>query len=364
MARQSWRQVDSPATIVVLALVTILIWLFAESQTLARTEVETVMTLEAPEGLDRVVRWMSGQDSARVALSLEGPRSEVESAAVRLRREGIEVAVGAPGGPGVEPRMYDLDLREAAQLAAREALGGVSVRAADPLRQRVEVDELLELEDVPVEFEGEGLDLAEPATLDPATVRVSGPATVLRPLVDNDALRVEARLDRSALASLRPGASQRVEARVEIPGLSSEQRSRVTVAPSRVGVRLAIRNRTSSVDVATAPVQILGLPSDLARWRVTPAQRFVDGLRVTGPSDVVSRVADREVSVVAVVRLTSDELQRGIGEKQATYALLTEEGLEPVPASLTIEGPEGPIGLTIEEMTEPAGANEAEQTGV
>jgi len=65
---------------------------------------------------------------------------------------------------------------------------------------------------------------------------------------------------------------------------------------------------------------------------------------------VVSRLADRELSVVAVVRLSSDELQRGIESKQATYALLTAEGLEPAPASLVIEGPEAAIGLTIVEI--------------
>jgi hypothetical protein len=364
MARQSWRQVDSPATVVVLALVTVLIWLFAESQTLTRTEVETVVTVEAPEGLDRVARWSGGGSSVNVALSIEGPRSEIGAAAARLRREGVVVEVGSPGGPGLEPREYDVDLREAVALAAGEALGGVTVRAAEPARHTLVVEEVLTLDDVPVEFSEEGLDLSEPATIEPAAVRVKGPASALREVVEANEFRVKARIDRSTADSLRPGMSQRVEARLELPGLTPEQRSRVTISPSRANVRLAIRSRVSTAEVATAPVQILGLPSDLAQWRVTPAQRFVDGLRVTGPSDVISRIEGRELSVVAVVRLTSDELQRGIDKKEATYALLTEDGLEPVPASLTIEGPEGAIGLTIEEMAAVTAPADGETGGI
>jgi hypothetical protein len=351
MATSSWRRVDSPATIVVLALVTILIWLFAESQTLTRTDVETVVTLESPEGLDRVARLADGGgETAQVSLTLEGPRSEIESAAARLRREGLQVAVGSVDGPGLEPRTHDLDVREMAQSAAGDMLGSVTVRSAEPARLAVDVDELVSRDGVPVDFQEEGLDLAEPPAIEPSAVRVTGPASIIRALEAAGALEVEARLERSAAQSLRPGVTQRLEARLEISALSSAERARVTISPSRASVRLSIRSRVSSIDVATAPVQILGLPSDLARWRVVPSQRFIDGLRVTGPSDVVSRLADRELSVVAVVRLTSDELQRGIDAKEATYALLTGEGLEPAPASLTIEGPEAPIGLTIEEI--------------
>ncbi len=65
----------------------------------------------------------------------------------------------------------------------------------------------------------------------------------------------------------------------------------------------------------------------------------------------MERIRSQELSIVAVVRLTSDELQRGVTEKEATYALLTADGLAPAPASLVIEGPGELIGLTVEAVS-------------
>ncbi len=343
------RQLDSPATLVVLGLVTCLIWLFAESQTLTRMDVDVLVKLEASEA--RLARWSDGRGAENVTLTLEGPRSEIDLAAARLRREGVTLAVGAPGGPGTAAREYELDLSDSVRASAAELLGSVSVANAEPESRSVEVDEVATLESVAVSFDATGLDLSEAPTIEPPTVDITGPASVLDSLGESPS--ATARIDRAALSALRPGAIQRVEAQVEVSGLRPADRSRVNLLPGRVTVRLAVRSRVSTIDVASAPVQVLVLPSDIANWNVTPDRRFVDGLSISGPSDLVSRIEAQELSVVAVVRLTSDELQRGITQKAATYALLTEDGLLPAPATLTIAGPDTPIGLTVEALAAP-----------
>jgi len=348
------RRLDSPATYVVLFLVTCLIWLFAESQTLTRADVETAVTLESPEGLARVARWVEGGRSVSVTLSLEGPRSEIDAATALLRRQGVTLPVGADGGPGSAPRVYELDLAESVRRAAADELGSVSISRAEPEARRVEVDEVITVQ-APASFDASGLDLAEPASIEPAEVEVRGPAGVLRALADD--LAAEARLEPSARASIRPGVEQRLEARVALPALSPDDRARVTVTPQRVSVRLLVRSKVSTIEVASAPVQVLGLATDLARWRVTPDRRFVDGLAVTGPSDLIERLESRELSIVAVLRLTTEDLQRGVAEKAPSFALLTADGLTPAPAALEITGPGEPVGLEIvdTEAAAPAG---------
>jgi len=350
-ARASGRRgLDSPATYVVLFLVTCLIWLFAESQTLTRADVEAVITLESPEGLERVARWEDGGGrSASVSLTLEGPRSEIDAAVARLRREGVSLSVGSAGGPGSEPRVYELDLAESVLLGGADALGSVSISRAEPASRRVEVDEIVTVR-APVSFDAAGLDLADPAAIEPPEVEVRGPAGVLRALAED--LTAEARLEPSTRASIRPGVEQRLEARVVVDRLTAEDRGRVTTTPPRVSLRLTVRSKVSTLEVASAPVQVLGLATDLARWRVTPDRRFIDGLTVTGPSDLVDRLESRELSVVAVVRLTTEELQRGVTEKAASFALLTADGLTPTPASLSIEGPGEAVGLSIVDTAE------------
>lgn len=344
-ARASGRKrLDSPATYVVLFLVTCLIWLFAESQTLTRADVETAVTLESPEGLARMARWVEGGRSVSVTLSLEGPRSEIDAATALLRRQGVTLPVGSEGGPGSAPRIYELDLAESVRRAAADELGSVSILRAEPEARRVEVDEVITVQ-ARASFDATGLDLAEPASIEPAEVEVRGPAGVLRALADD--LEAEARLEPSARASIRPDVEQRLEARVALPALSPDDRARVTVTPQRVIVRLLVRSKVSTIEVASAPVQVLGLASDLARWRVTPDRRFVDGLTVTGPSDLIERLESRELSIVAVLRLTTEDLQRGVAEEAPTFALLTADGLTPAPAALEITGPGEPVGLEI-----------------
>lgn len=344
------KQTDSVATLVVLALVTCLIWLFAESQTLTRVEAEVLVRLESTS--TRVARWGDGRGAENVAITLEGPRSEIEIAAARLRREGVVLAVGAPGGPGASAGEYQLNLGDAVSASAADHLRSASVIHSEPESRTVVVDEVATLESVPVVFDASSLDLAEPPLIEPATVDISGPASVLTGFGPSPV--VTARIEQSVLGALRPGATQRVEAQLAVTGLRPADRTLVTLLPGRVSVRLAVRSRVSTIKVASAPVQVLGLPSDFAQWRVTAVKQFVDGLSVTGPSDLVQRIEAQELSIVAVVRLTSDELLRGVTAKQATYALLSEDGMIPAPASLVISGPDEPVALNVETLA-PAG---------
>jgi hypothetical protein len=341
------KQTDSTVTLIVLAMVTCLIWLFAESQTLTRVDVDVLVRLESTP--TRVASWRDGRGDENVTLTLEGPRSEIESAASRLRREGVTLGIGAPGGPDATAGEHRLNLDEAVGASAADLLGSASVIHSEPPARTAVVDEVATLEDVAVVFDATGLDLAEAPGIEPATIDISGPSSVLATLGDEPV--VTARSDASVLGALRPGATQRVEARLDVRGLRPADRSRITLLPGRVSVRLAVRSRVSTIDVASAPVQVLGLASDFAQWRVTAARQFVDGLTVTGPSDLVSRIEAQELSVVAVIRLTSDELLRGISEKAPTYALLSQNGIIPAPASLEVDGPNEAIGLTIEDAS-------------
>jgi len=340
------RQTDSIATLIVLALVTCLIWLFAESQTLTRVDADVVVRLESTAS--HVARWADGRGAENVTITLEGPRSEIEIAASRLRREGVTLEVGARGGPAGAAGEYLLNFSEAVGERAADLLGSASVIHSEPESRLAEVDEIATLEGVRVGFDASSLDLSEAPVIEPPTVDISGPARILAGLGDSPV--VTARIDQSVLASLRPGATQRVEAGLVVRGLLPTDRQLVTLLPGRVSVRLAVRSRVSTIRVPSAPVQVLGLPTDFSQWRVTPVRQFVDGLTVSGPSDLVQRIENQELSVVAIVRLTSDELLRGVSEKSATYALLSEDGVIPAPGSLVIQGPEEPIALEVEAM--------------
>ncbi len=203
------KRIDSPATLVVLGLVTLLIWLFAESQTLARVDVETVVRLDSPDGLLLVTRWADGRAGQNVTLTLEGPRNEIDSAAARLRRDGVALSAGAAGGPGTAAGVYELDVSDAVEESAAAQLGTVSVVRSEPVNFSVEVDALTTLSDVPVIFDASRFDLAEPPVIEPATVEITGPASVLREL--DDTASVVARVDQAAVDGLRPGVTQRIE---------------------------------------------------------------------------------------------------------------------------------------------------------
>lgn len=329
--------------VAVVSLVTVMIWLFAEAESLAKSQHEARLRFVDPSGA-KIVKIISPGWDGTVTVTVQGPASAVQNAPAILG-EGVEIPLnraGVPDADGEQP----VDMRTALRADRRLSDAGLTVVDVEPATLRIDVEPLDELSDVEVVPEVAGVELAEPVVVDPPRVHVRGPSTVIGALKSlARGPRVIARPSAGAVEGLTPGARQTIDATVTLPPAIARDRSEAQVTPSTVRLTLTIKGRKESIRVPSAPVQVLLPPHELDKWRVeiNPDDQLVKDVRITGPGELISQVRDGRIPVVAVLALSSDDLQARIAAKPIDFWRL--------PPGLTVEGGDAPIRLTIEPRT-------------
>ncbi len=345
MAGKAKKKRTDLRTLVLVSVVTLLVWLLAESRTVRTQIVEVSPRIEAGMASEMMVRPAVGYalpESVKVNLSgstagLDQVRRSLQGRV--LLRLGLEI----PATPGV----HEIDLREV--LRASEILtdAGVGIIEVNPERIHVEVDEMavVSLPVRAIQPDGALFENGGTPRTDPSVLRVRGPASVLARLEGREGL---VRLETETIEALRPGVSERIaRQRVELP--EDPDRWGTVFDPEFVDVSLTLRSRTQSYTLAPMPVQVQLAPGEVGRWRVSleSGQQDLVGVEVTGPSDQIDRLRSGEVVPAAVIALTFDELERRIESKRASISGLP-------PGVTIVSGTDLGVRLTIRE-TEASG---------
>jgi hypothetical protein len=316
-------------TAVIVTVITALVWVFAEAESLRAQEVALDVVLEAEPGGDRLVvdlvdpsssletpQFVPGTALVRATIQVEGGTGAVDGLVRRARRSPIRIAPGMEGLPKT-PGVHSVRLAEALR-AHPELRGlGITVKKADPESCRVGVDELVSREvpvSVPASESVEGL-----AEAKPGLVWVFLPGRDAKRLTASSA--AVARPDERAISALIPGR------RATVPGVRVEPPAEVAgalhlrVEPPAVDVTLTPRARQSSIRLSSVPVHVRMAPAELAKFEVEvpEADRTIFDVTVSGPADLVRQVEDKTLPVVAVVPLSFEELERGIATKDAVF---------------------------------------------
>ncbi|MEM7756021.1 MAG: hypothetical protein AAF297_10340 [Planctomycetota bacterium] len=322
-------------TLGVVTLVTLLTWLLAESQTLQRRTVSVPVMFDAG-GDQRVLRVTdeAAWDGV-VELTLGGAAANLDTVR-RTVREGVVLAVGDELGS--ETGVRQIDLRAALSADAAFERAGVSIGEVTPERVELEIRSVEEVL-VPVSVELPGDSQAEVTVVDPAAVLVRGPSTVVSGVGESVVVRVPA----GVVSGLLPGQSaERVGLGVVVGGeFGAEGAWGLRVVPERVSVSVTVKSRVATAVLASVPVHLQLAPSEVDRWviEVSPEDRDIRDVRVTGPAALVEQVAGGSIPLKAVVSLSFEELERGITVKDATLPVL--------PGDVRVEADDLSVGLTI-----------------
>lgn len=346
MAGGSGKKRFDVRTVLLVSVVTLLVWLLAESRTV-RTEIAEVSPrIEAGTASEMLVRPAVGfplPESVQVSLSGSAAGLDQVLRALQgrvLLRLGLEI----PATVGV----HEIDLREVLRKSEILTNAGVGIVEVNPDRVHVEVDEL-GVASLPVRaIEPDGVLFENGGTprTDPPDLRVRGPASVLARLAGREGL---VRLEAAAIEALRPGVQERIgRLRVELP--EDADRWGTVFDPEYVDVQLTLRSRTQSYTLPPMPVQVQLAPGEIGRWLVSleSGQQDLVGIEVTGPSNQIDRLRSGEVVPTAVVALTFDELERGIESKRAQISGLP-------PGVSIVAGAELGVRLSIRRAEVPAG---------
>lgn len=315
------------------AVVTVLAglaWLLAESQTL-QNEVFTVRVTLGDQGeaqvaveAGAVARAAPGQAwEGRVEVHAAGSAALIDALVDQLTRP-VELSIGReiPGEPGT----HEVLMREALRTTEAFRDSGVTITSVTPDRVRVEVDELVSREVPVVVVLPGGVEVSEPASATPDTARIVAPSRVLEDA--GESLTVSASVPADALRALVPGRAEAVGGVRTAPPAALAGRWAVRVEPAVVGVSIALESRSQTMTIPRIPVHVLLAPSELERprWRIEiePADQDLVDVVLTGPREALDRISRNEVRPRAIVPLSFEELEAGVGSKRAQVVGLPE----------------------------------------
>ena len=335
-----WNRIKN---ITLVTLVTCIIWVFAESESVRSVQIPAVEITILPEQGQMYAVDLAQDSSAvhgsvvRADLTLEGPTAALDIVQRRLRQP----IVLNPGMKGFtsESGPHILDLQAVIQAALRDStdLGttgrGVSIKSITPESIRYNIEQLTTTT-VKVDVElPPGTELDGPAELKVSAANITLPQAQASRV--GDTTSVIARIDPAALARITSGRKETITG-VRLyapPDLATVPRLKID--PATVDVSLTLRTKTASIKVASVPVHIRIAPGELSKWDIDiPEQdRFLTDVTVSGPSDAVKQVQDKAVLLVATVPLSFEELEHLIPFKDASFGSLVGD----LPAGLRFD---------------------------
>jgi hypothetical protein len=339
-----WSHVRSA---VLMGVVTFVIWLLAESESLRTEKVRVEIQFRADPASNRLVRTIDNQEfNGIVTVRLQGSNARVDALAAELRKSirlepGMEAVSEKPGEHAV-----NLEAAIRALPVIRDS--GVSVSEVEPSTATIFVDTLVTRE-VPVKVvtpEGQAVDGSPEAS--PATVQVTCPASAELP-TETAAL---ARLDATLLGQLpdgRRGTLTNIPLELPEPFWSMEG---VRLIPAQVSITVRLRSRVDVYTIPSVPVQ-LRMPFDAAgRYDLDTDTTELREIAVVGPLDLIDQLKSGRLQPVATVPLSSQELEQAAASRQ----VLTKEPIfSDIPTPLSFDTKQKVIRVLVRKRETPSG---------
>ncbi len=337
--------------ILLVSIVTAIVWLFAEAESVRSKDVALVVELVADADSGFVIDPIDGQGwRGRVEVTVSGSAASIagfEAGTIKA----IRLSPGREGVP-TEPGESQLDLKQTLRMTQLFLTRGVTITRVEPSVVRVSIDRVSRRDDVAVEVIVQGAQLEAPASVTPGRVRVVGPEAILKRLGDSPKAIV--RLGPEQVSKLVGGRKETLPGRpVEVP-LELNGFAHVSMDPAKVDLEVTIGSRAQKATVANVPVQVMIPALVTPLWDVRAEKTFFTDVEAVGPAEAIDQLKRNELRVYATVALSPEDLERGTVSKEASFFTLPTSGLtfkveSPIvkvvakrrPASDAIEKPPG-----------------------
>jgi len=300
----AWARVES---VVIVTVVTVLIWLYAERESVRRGELTAQVRLIAPVGQNLAIN----PDRFNVTIAYRCSTSQEQ----RLKN-----AVAEPLNLEVEADPTDsfrfISLRERIIRNPSIAGLGIEIDNVTPEGQQVSIVRLTTVR-MPIRVNAEEYELEGPPTLEPDEAEVQLPLVAAAAAADQ---HLEVRL-RDADGVITPGQTYRkrlpIVAPPQLPPPSK-------IVPQAADVSFTIATQTQQLTLKSVRILIAAPWKLLAEYSVElPNDLLVlpEPVEVTGQSDKIQKLAEAPDQVVAVLRLTGEDFARGITSKPVEIVL-------------------------------------------
>lgn len=333
-------------TLLMVTVVAVLIWAFAEAESLRKEEVSVELIFAPEVSADRQLTLRGPIDSVgntdivHLQVRLEGSAASVDEAD-RILRKPLRFDPYDKSLPAT-PGEHVLDMRTILASHSEVQRIAASIASVEPATIPATVEELVVRElDVRVELEsGETDGQPEPR---PAKVLLRTPKAVSESLPRG--LIATAHLDAGQLERLVPGRRETVPGvKLLLPEPLNSTKS-VRLDPPNIDVHLTLSTRTPTSKALNVPVQVVLASVEQKLWDITfdPRNQFVPDVTVTGPAEIIRQIEERKLPVVALLQLSFTELEGAA--TQTKEVILTT--LPPSPAPLRFDAPSKAVTFTI-----------------
>ena len=282
--------------------VAVLIWYWAAAETRASRSESFLVQFAPSAGADQVVT----PRERKFIVEIEGSALALERAAKLKMPIVLTVGNELPSKPGV----HRTDIADILEANDDLLATGVSVVRADPPFIDLEIDDLVPVTAAVVPMLT-GLDTEE-RDVDPTQATVLLPNRI-RELVGDD-LIVEAHLLQASLAGLEPGRTYDLPATLRLPQDLRGVRS-ASIDPPSATVSFKVKSHIKEVTLPTVRVQIAGPPEDHKEYEIEIADRALSDVTIKADGTLVQQIERGQVTVVALVHLSTNEKERHISSK-------------------------------------------------
>jgi hypothetical protein len=303
-----WHRIETGA---IVTFITLLIWLFAEGESVRTDSVAVTLQFTPPVGQSVAISPRQEQ----IRLTYRASTRQQQQFQQRLR-EPLEI----PVEPDPDRPLRSISLRD--RLRSHPAIDGQGIEliTVDPEALLVRAQKLTRV--------------TVPVAVVPGTLRLSGSAMVnpshvelLVPDADAAAAayaRVEVQLDQIATA-LPPGQSHTLTLPVTLPQSLPPE---ADATPAQVEVTFTTAGRTEALTLPHVRIMIQAPPRLLGRYEVRLRDDMLvlpEPIEVVGPVERIETLRATPDIVVAVLRFTAEELASAIQSK--TVELNLPEGV-------------------------------------
>lgn len=302
-----WQNVQ---TYILVTIITVLVWLYAESSTLQTDTIHPTIEFVEPTGQELLIEPKRPRE--QISVEIQGPTSQLQELDRLLNLGPIRL----PLLEGPEPSQA-VDLYEELSAYLAEDTPGIRVIAVEPatvVKVRVE---RYDTKMLPIALDTGGhLVTKAPPRFKPDQAAVKAPVTWLAGL-DDDATLI-AQLGPNELTLLVKDEEMRVTVKLTPPAaLAARDSSRITITPENVDITITITEKTETCPLKPIPIFVrkpMSADRDYAVIRVDADQgEFLSGIEVKGPAESIAQIKDGDLKVWAELRLTNQSLAENAG---------------------------------------------------
>lgn len=302
---------DDTLAIVFVTVLTVIIWIWSATRTEDTRNISTTLHFKAPEGSSVTIT----PESKPVRLTFKGPRASIDTVE-ELCANGLHIPISLEDGDATINATTTVNAIDAVRIS------GAVVITSDPSTFTIHVQSLVTVE-ASVQFSLPSVQVSGDVTVDPSTVLLQIPTEIRNSMPES--ITVTAVVDDNVLAKLEPGIIHTQSAAITLPDYLENKG--ILVEPNRVSLSFKIQSKTGKTTLPQVRVLIAAPAEDYSEYAVSLPVKIIPNVSIEADNELIANIASGDVTVYAIVRLASRDMEQQITSKLVTsFVAMLEDG--------------------------------------